>query len=146
MVYMKFERNQATRIKMKSKHVQDIKPANLLIDQNDQLKIADFGLSRLYDADDSTKTYSPQVASRWYRAPELLWGSPLYGPAIDMWAVGCIFAEILRGIPLFGVSFYFSCTNKKYFSYLRLREAPTLSNWLWLLRLWVVPMQSSGPN
>lgn len=45
-----------------------------------------------------------QVASRWYRAPELLWGSSKYGPAIDMWAVGCVFAEMLRGIPLFNVS------------------------------------------
>lgn len=86
-----------------------------MIDQNDQLKIADFGLSRLYDANDVGKMYSPQVASRWYRAPELLWGSPLYGPAIDMWAVGCIFAEILRGIPLFGVRWFFKLIFLKLF-------------------------------
>lgn len=87
----------------------DIKPANLLIDNNDLLKIADFGLSRIYHANED-RSYSPQVASRWYRAPELLWGSPKYGPAVDMWASGCVFAEMLRGVPLFGVieliSFY----------------------------------------
>lgn len=44
-----------------------------------------------------------KVASRWYRAPELLWGSSKYGPGIDLWASGCVFAEMLRGVPLFKV-------------------------------------------
>ncbi|XP_058463594.1 cyclin-dependent kinase 20 [Malaya genurostris] len=79
----------------------DIKPANLLIDKLDVLKIADFGLARLYNDQDTTKVYSPQVATRWYRAPEILWGCQTYGPSIDMWAVGCVFAEMLRGVPLF---------------------------------------------
>lgn len=88
--------------------MQDIKPSNLLIDEADHLKIADFGLSRLFDVEreaDQEVCYSPQVASRWYRAPELLWGSSRYGPSIDMWAVGCVFAEMLRGgCALFNVS------------------------------------------
>lgn len=94
--------------------MQDIKPSNLLITDADRLKIADFGLSRLFDADlwagqQEDVCYSPQVASRWYRAPELLWGSPKYGPAIDMWAVGCVFAEMLRGgCALFGVRVVFN--------------------------------------
>lgn len=79
----------------------DIKPANLLISASGVLKIADFGLARLFDRADREKCYSPQVATRWYRAPEILWGSPKYGPAIDMWAVGCVFAEMLRGVALF---------------------------------------------
>lgn len=79
----------------------DIKPANLLIDSKDVLKIADFGLARLFNDQDAQKVYSPQVATRWYRAPEILWGCQMYGPSIDMWATGCVFAEMLRGVPLF---------------------------------------------
>lgn len=79
-----------------------------MIDEADRLKIADFGLSRLFCVEQEAEQevcYSPQVASRWYRAPELLWGSPKYGSAIDMWAVGCVFAEMLRGgNALFNVS------------------------------------------
>ncbi|XP_055315627.1 cyclin-dependent kinase 20-like [Sitodiplosis mosellana] len=78
----------------------DIKPANLLIDENNVLKIADFGLARIYSQNED-KSYSPQVASRWYRAPELLYGSSKYGSAVDMWAIGCVFAEMLRRVPLF---------------------------------------------
>ncbi|XP_014085836.1 cyclin-dependent kinase 20 [Bactrocera oleae] len=79
----------------------DIKPANLLISEDEKLKIADFGLARLHFPKDENKSYSPQVSTRWYRAPEILWGSQKYGPAVDMWAAGCVFAEMLRGVPLF---------------------------------------------
>ncbi|XP_004534373.2 cyclin-dependent kinase 20 [Ceratitis capitata] len=79
----------------------DIKPANLLISEDEKLKIADFGLARLYFPKEENKLYSPQVSTRWYRAPEILWGSQKYGPAVDMWAAGCVFAEMLRGVPLF---------------------------------------------
>lgn len=82
----------------------DIKPANLLINEFQVLKIADFGLARLYSMEKANKCYSPQVATRWYRAPEILWGTQIYGPAIDLWATGCVFAEMLRGVPLFAVS------------------------------------------
>lgn len=84
--------------------LKDIKPANLLINEHDVLKLADFGLARLYNPDEMRKCYSPQVATRWYRAPEILWGTQIYGPSIDMWSVGCVFAEMLRGVPLFAVS------------------------------------------
>lgn len=83
---------------------QDIKPANLLINEHDVLKIADFGLARLYSPEETRKCYSPQVATRWYRAPEILWGTQIYSASIDMWAVGVVFAEMLRGVPLFAVS------------------------------------------
>lgn len=79
----------------------DIKPANLLISHTDVLKIADFGLARLHFPDDEGRLYSPQVSTRWYRAPEILWGSQKYGPAVDMWACGNVLAEMLRGVPLF---------------------------------------------
>ncbi|XP_037930596.1 cyclin-dependent kinase 20-like [Teleopsis dalmanni] len=79
----------------------DIKPANLLISQNDVLKIADFGLARLYFSEEEDKLYSPQVSTRWYRAPEILWGSQKYTPGVDIWAAGCVIAEMLRGVPLF---------------------------------------------
>jgi cell cycle related kinase len=79
----------------------DIKPANLLISGEGVLKIADFGLARLFNASDKEKCYSPQVTTRWYRAPEILWGTQLYGSPIDLWAAGCVFSEMLRGIPLF---------------------------------------------
>lgn len=63
------------------------------------LKIADFGLARLYGS--PLKPYTHMVVTLWYRAPELLLGTRVYTPAIDMWSVGCIFAEWLnKGEPL----------------------------------------------
>uniref|UniRef100_A0A914UIQ7 Cyclin-dependent kinase 20 n=1 Tax=Plectus sambesii TaxID=2011161 RepID=A0A914UIQ7_9BILA len=79
----------------------DLKPANLLIASCGKLKIADLGQACLFFKDDPDRTYDHQVATRWYRAPELLYGSRSYGPSVDMWAVGCILAEMLNSSALF---------------------------------------------
>ncbi|XP_062955326.1 cyclin-dependent kinase 20 isoform X1 [Cynocephalus volans] len=78
----------------------DLKPANLLISASGQLKIADFGLARVFSSDGS-RLYTHQVATRWYRAPELLYGARQYDQGVDLWAVGCIMGELLNGSPLF---------------------------------------------
>ncbi|KAM3912413.1 cyclin-dependent kinase 20 [Leptodactylus fuscus] len=78
----------------------DLKPANLLISSTGLLKIADFGLARVF-SNDRGRLYSHQVATRWYRAPELLYGARKYDEGVDLWAVGCIFGELLNGSPLF---------------------------------------------
>ncbi|XP_043477254.1 cyclin-dependent kinase 20-like [Leptopilina heterotoma] len=87
---------------MHSKNImhRDLKPANLLIKKNGHLTIADFGLSRLM-WENVSRPYSHQVATRWYRAPELLYGARFYSASIDMWSVGCIFGEMLNNAPLF---------------------------------------------
>ncbi|THH26588.1 hypothetical protein EUX98_g7600 [Antrodiella citrinella] len=83
----------------------DLKPANLLLNANCDLKVCDFGLAR------STRSTNPAgkeaglmteyVATRWYRAPEIMLSFKMYTKAIDVWAVGCILAELLNGRPLF---------------------------------------------
>lgn len=87
-----------------------MKPANLLISNKGILKIADFGLARIY-GNDKHRLYSHQVATRWYRAPELLYGSRIYTPSIDMWSVGCILAEMICRKPLFPVIIFFLLFN-----------------------------------
>ncbi|KAF5331827.1 hypothetical protein D9611_008921 [Ephemerocybe angulata] len=78
----------------------DLKPQNLLIDEYDNLKLADFGLARAFGI--PMRTYTHEVVTLWYRAPEVLLGSRHYSTAIDMWSVGCIFAEMaMQGAPLF---------------------------------------------
>ncbi|KAK7300141.1 hypothetical protein RJT34_10976 [Clitoria ternatea] len=81
----------------------DLKPKNILANANCKLKICDFGLARVAFTDAPTTVFwTDYVATRWYRAPELC-GSfySRYTPAIDIWSIGCIFAEVLIGKPLF---------------------------------------------
>lgn len=77
----------------------DLKPGNLLVNSNCELKICDFGLARTGNGKGQFMT--EYVVTRWYRAPELLLGCDNYGTSIDVWSVGCIFAEILGRKPLF---------------------------------------------
>lgn len=74
----------------------DIKPNNLLIKKDGTLKIADFGLTRRL-----SNKMTVQAITRWYRAPEVLLGSGDYSLSADMWAVGCVFAELFLRVPLF---------------------------------------------
>nr|XP_043618854.1 mitogen-activated protein kinase 19-like [Erigeron canadensis] len=81
----------------------DLKPKNILANANCKLKICDFGLARAAFTDTPTTIFwTDYVATRWYRAPELC-GSfySKYTPAVDIWGIGCIFAEVLTGKPLF---------------------------------------------
>ncbi|KAJ1459735.1 kinase-like domain-containing protein [Pelagophyceae sp. CCMP2097] len=77
----------------------DLKPSNLLVNSNCDLAICDFGLAR--GVDDDAGKLTEYVVTRWYRAPELLCETDAYDEAIDVWSVGCIFAEMLRRKPFF---------------------------------------------
>jgi len=80
----------------------DLKPANIMVTSSGEVKIGDLGLARLsYKPLHNLYTGDKVVVTIWYRAPELLLGSRHYTPAIDMWAVGCIFAELLSLRPIF---------------------------------------------
>lgn len=77
----------------------DLKPNNLLISSEGVVKIGDFGLAKFYGSPNRINTH--QVVTRWYRAPELLYGARLYGTGVDMWAIGCILGELLLRTPIF---------------------------------------------
>ncbi|EMP24035.1 Cyclin-dependent kinase 5 [Chelonia mydas] len=78
----------------------DLKPQNLLINRNGELKLADFGLARGFGI--PVRCYSAEVVTLWYRPPDVLFGAKLYSTSIDMWSAGCIFAELANaGRPLF---------------------------------------------
>ena len=77
----------------------DLKPSNLLLNSNCDLKVCDFGLARGLDVDNMELT--EYVVTRWYRAPEIMLSCQEYTKAIDVWSVGCIFAELLGRKPLF---------------------------------------------
>jgi len=77
----------------------DLKPQNLLIDKKGSLKLADFGLARAFGI--PVRTYTHEVVTLWYRAPEILLGGRQYSTAVDVWSIGCIFAEMVTRIPLF---------------------------------------------
>lgn len=77
----------------------DLKPSNLLVNANCDLKICDFGLART--SNQVNEFMTEYVVTRWYRAPELLLSCSDYSTAIDVWSVGCIFAELLGRKPLF---------------------------------------------
>lgn len=71
-----------------------------------EIKLADFGLARLYIADDKERPYTNKVITLWYRPPELLLGEERYGPAIDVWSCGCILGELFTRKPLFQVNLH----------------------------------------
>lgn len=77
----------------------DLKPQNLLIDdKNAILKICDFGSAKEFKKNEKNVAY---ICSRYYRAPELIFGSDDYNTKIDIWSIGCIISEMLLGFPIF---------------------------------------------
>jgi len=81
----------------------DLKPSNMLVNSDCQMKVADFGLARSVAStgEDTNIKLTDYVATRWYRAPEILLGSTKYSKAVDMWSVGCILGELIVGKAIF---------------------------------------------
>ena len=78
----------------------DLKPQNLLVDQTTNvLKLADFGLARAFGI--PVRAYTHEVVTLWYRSPEILLGARHYSTPVDVWSIGCIFAEMINHAPLF---------------------------------------------
>jgi len=77
----------------------DLKPQNLLINKEGELKLADFGLARAFGI--PVRSYTHEVVTLWYRAPDVLMGSRKYSTPVDLWSVGCIFGEMASSRPLF---------------------------------------------
>merc|ERR1719300_1223162 len=90
----------------------DLKPSNLLLNTTCDLKICDFGLARVADPEhDHTGFLTEYVATRWYRAPEIMVNSKGYNKSIEMWSVGCILAEMVSNRPIFPGKHYLDQLN-----------------------------------
>ncbi|VDM49108.1 unnamed protein product [Toxocara canis] len=101
----------------------DLKPQNLLVDSKGAIKLADFGLARAIGI--PLRAYTHEIVTLWYRAPEILLGCPRYSMAVDVWSIGCIFAEMATRKPLFqGDS-----EIDELFSIFRVLSTPTESIW-----------------
>ncbi|KAJ2162064.1 TFIIH complex serine/threonine-protein kinase subunit kin28 [Coemansia sp. RSA 552] len=101
----------------------DLKPNNFLIASDGQLKLADFGLAREFG--DVRRVMTSQTVTRWYRAPELLLGATNYTGAVDMWAMGCVFAELLLRTPYLAGDSDLDQLSKIF----RARGTPTEEEW-----------------
>lgn len=105
-----------------------MKPSNLLFNSKGILKLADFGLARrvlLKKEEEPERPMSLEIATRWYKAPEVLLGSRSYDHSVDIWAVGCIFAELIDGSP------FFPGNNdiEQLFKIIKVLGTPTTATW-----------------
>jgi cyclin-dependent kinase 8/11 len=117
----------------------DLKPANIMVTNFGTVKVGDLGLARKFNNPlQSLYTGDKVVVTIWYRAPELLMGARYYTPAIDLWAVGCILAELLSLRPIFkGEEAKFDINNKKlvpfqknqFLKIIEVLGVPTERNW-----------------
>ena len=106
----------------------DLKPPNILVTNstniNERIKIADFGLARAFTP--SKRQLTIDVITRWYRPPEILLGCDTYSPSVDMWSIGCIFAELLNhGFPLLPGNSEIDQIHKIFYHF----GTPDISHW-----------------
>uniref|UniRef100_A0A5S6QTY5 Protein kinase domain-containing protein n=1 Tax=Trichuris muris TaxID=70415 RepID=A0A5S6QTY5_TRIMR len=101
----------------------DLKPQNLLIDEHGTIKLADFGLARAIGL--PMRPFTHEVVTLWYRGPEVLLGSPRYTLGLDIWSIGCIFAEMITGKPLF----HGDSEIDQLFRIFRVLGTPTADEW-----------------
>ena len=102
----------------------DLKPQNILVSKNEGVvKIADFGLARAFHV--TMHSYTKEVVTLWYRAPEILLGERHYRPAVDMWALGCIMAELATKRALFPGD----CEIHQLFLIFKVFGTPSESSW-----------------
>ena len=102
----------------------DLKPSNVLIDESENVvKLADFGLARSFGT--PLKTYTHEVVTLWYRAPEIILGAKVYSTAIDMWSLGCILFELAHRKPLF----YGESEVGQLFKIFKVLGTPSEENW-----------------
>ncbi|PIO65063.1 hypothetical protein TELCIR_13282 [Teladorsagia circumcincta] len=107
----------------------DLKPQNLLVDEKGVIKVADFGLSRSINI--PVRIYTHEVVTLWYRAPEILLGAHRYASAIDVWAIGCILAEIVTKKSLFRSD----SEIDQLFQTFRLLGTPTEKQWHGVMKM-----------
>ena len=101
----------------------DIKPSNILVNKQGKCVLTDFGLSRKFAEPDAKLTKN--IITRWYRPPEILFGAQYYGEKIDVWSLGCIFAELFLKKPLFKGDNEIDQLSKIF----GIRGGPTKENW-----------------
>ena len=119
----------------------DLKCANILLTDDCVLKLGDFGLARAL-ALPGAAPMTPTVVTLWYRPPELLLGAREYGPAVDMWSVGCILLELLSGKPAFPAR----TEAEQARAIFNIVGTPPADSMLRTLPLWGSTMELGGPG
>jgi serine/threonine protein kinase len=107
----------------------DMKPQNLLLNRQGLIKLCDFGLARAFTI--PLRSYTHEVVTLWYRAPEILLGSQFYSIGVDVWSVGCIIAEMFASRPLFPGDSEIDQLHHIF----KIRGTPTENNWTGVTQL-----------